>query len=70
MNNNSGIIIKHDYEIRNRFKKDNINKRYESGKIGLRAECEKFEQVVCVDEFELISVNIDELFDNYEKIGC
>lgn len=70
LNNNSGIIIKHDYEIRNRFKKDNINKRYESGKIGLRAECEKFEQVVCVDEFELISVNIDELFDNYEKIGC
>lgn len=69
LNNNSGIIIKHDYEIRNFFQKDNINKYYESGQIGLRAECEKFEQVVCVDEFELISVNIDELFDNYEKIG-
>ncbi len=69
LNSNRSININNDYEIQNRFKKDNINKRYESGKIGLRAECERFEQIVCVDQFELISVNIDELFDNSEKIG-
>lgn len=66
--NNVDINVKNYSNISNRFIKENINKYYKSGKIGLRAECEKFEQVVCIDEFELISVDIDELFDNVEKV--
>ncbi len=66
---NINCNINNSYEIRNHFKKENMNKYGASEKIGLRAECEKFEQIVCVDEFELISVDIDELFDNSEKIG-
>ena len=34
----------------------------------LRAECEKFQQVVCEDCFELISLNMDEILDNQREI--
>lgn len=53
----------------NKFEKEIIRKNAKLGQNGLRAECDKFHQIVCCDEFELISVDIDELFDNYNKIG-
>lgn len=34
----------------------------------LRAECEKIQQVVCKDCFELISLNMDEILDNEREI--
>lgn len=56
-------------EMRNSFKRESINSNVKGGKNRLRAECDKFDQIVCCDEFELISVDIDELFDHANKIG-
>ena len=50
------------------FKKGDLKFRKSSSKIRLRAECEKFEQVVCEDLFDLISLNMDEILNNAEKI--
>lgn len=65
----SDMNISNYDNIFDHFKKENIEIYHGIGKNRLRAECEKFEQVVCSDEFELISVDIDELFDNAQKIG-
>ena len=67
--NDFNISIDNDNKRQDRFKKEYINKNYNEEKDRLRAECDKFDQVVCCDEFELICVDIDELFDNANKIG-
>lgn len=58
-----------DNKLQNSFKRENIKDNVECGQNRLRAECDKFDQIVCCDEFELISVDIDELFDHANKMG-
>ncbi len=67
--NNFHVNIDNYNKVQDHFKKENVSKNYNNGEDRLRAECDKFDQVVCCDEFELICVDIDELFDNADKIG-